>query len=51
VAKVNPFHSVKLDARRVYHDNSSCPEGDNIERANLRSGTDGRPQCDHCARL
>jgi hypothetical protein len=51
MAKVPPFHSVKLSDRRVYHDNSSCTEGNNIERENRRNGTDGRPRCEHCSRL
>ncbi|WP_214073902.1 hypothetical protein [Mucilaginibacter sp. dw_454] len=51
MAKVAPFHSVKLNAPKVYHDNSSCTEGNNIETENKRSGTDGRPKCAHCTRL
>ena len=51
MAKVSPFHSVKLTDRNVYHDNDDCTEGNNIEDENRRSGTGGRPQCDHCARL
>lgn len=51
MAKVAPFHSVKPNTRNVYHDNSSCTEGNNIETANKKSGTDGRPKCEHCSRL
>ena len=51
MAKVSPFHSVKETDRKVYHDNDSCTEGNNIEPENRRSGTDGRPKCDHCTRL
>jgi hypothetical protein len=51
MAKVAPFHSVKNTDRRVYHDNNSCTEGNNIEAANKRAGTDNRPRCEHCARL
>ena len=51
MAKVSPFHSVKPNASNVYHDNNSCTEGNNIETENKRSGTDGRPKCDHCSRL
>lgn len=51
MAKVNPFHSVKPNASNVYHDNSSCTEGNNIETENKRSGTDGRPKCASCVRL
>lgn len=42
------FHSIK---QAVHHDNTSCTEGNNIERENKRSGTGGKPKCSHCARL
>lgn len=51
MAKVAPFHSVKETDRNVYHDNSSCTEGNNIETENKRTGTDNRPKCEHCKRL
>ena len=51
MAKVAAFHSVKTGAPQVYHDNSACTEGNNIEKENKRAGTGGRPQCDHCKRL
>jgi hypothetical protein len=51
MAKVPPFHSVLSSDRRVYHDNDSCTEGNNIERQNRRVGTGDRPRCDHCQRL
>lgn len=52
MAKVSPFHSVKETTdRKVYHDNSSCTEGNNIEPENKRSGTDGRPKCSRCLSL
>lgn len=46
-----PIHSVKETARKVYHDNSACTERNNIEDKYRRSGTGGRPLCDHCQRL
>jgi len=49
--KVNAWHSVKKTDRRVYHNNTECTEGNNIEKENIRSGTDGRPICEHCDRL
>jgi hypothetical protein len=49
--KVAPFHSVKQNTPNVYHDNSKCTEGNNIEKQYLRSGTAGRPLCQHCQRL
>lgn len=51
MAKVTPFHSVKLYARNVYHDDNRCTEGNNIEAHYKRSGTGGRPLCEHCKRL
>ena len=51
MAKVAPFHSKRPSDRNVYHDNSRCTQGNNIEPRNKVSGTDGRPKCDHCKRL
>jgi hypothetical protein len=51
MAKVAPFHSIAPSDRRVYHDNSACTEGNNIEPRNKRPGTAGRPRCEHCSRL
>lgn len=48
MAKVSPFHSVK---QTVYHNNSSCTEGNNIEKENLRPGTGGKPLCSRCSKL
>ena len=49
--KVAPFHSVKEPTRQVYHDNSACTEGNNIEAKYKRSGTDNRPLCERCKEL
>ncbi len=49
MAKVAPFHS-KLDTE-VYHDQSGCTLGDNIENSNKVSGTGGRRRCSECVRL
>lgn len=51
MAKVAPFHSIKPNTSNVYHDNSLCTEGNNIEKQYHRSGTANRPRCDHCNRL
>lgn len=48
MAKVAAFHSVK---QNVHHDNTSCTEGNNIEKVNLKSGTGGKPKCSHCQKL
>jgi hypothetical protein len=47
----SPIYSVKETARKVYHNNNKCTERNNIEPANVRQGTGGRPLCDHCDRL
>ena len=49
--KTNPWHSIKLYARNVYHDNTRCTEGNNIETQWIRAGTGNRPLCEHCQRL
>ena len=46
--KTNPFHSIKRDK---HHNNTSCTEGNNIERENRRAGTGGKPLCHNCKRL
>jgi competence protein ComGC len=51
MAKVSPFHSKLPSDGAVYHNNSKCTEGNNIEKKNRVSGTGGRPLCSHCARL
>jgi hypothetical protein len=48
MAKVAAFHSIK---QSVHHNNSSCTEGNNIEKENRREGAGGKPLCSHCARL
>lgn len=42
------WHSVKED---VYHNNTECTEGNNIESENIRQGDGGKRLCDHCRRL
>jgi hypothetical protein len=51
MAKVAAFHSKLETARKVYHDDNQCTEGNNIEARNRRSGTDGRPKCTRCKEL
>lgn len=50
MAVETPWHST-LPGTEVYHNNSSCTEGNNIERWNLEKGTGGKKICAHCARL
>ena len=50
MAKVTPFHSTEPSAT-VYHDESTCTEGNNIEARNRASGTAGRPKCSRCREI
>jgi hypothetical protein len=49
--KAPPWHSKLPSDRRVYHDETRCTEGNNIERYNRVSGTGGRPKCSHCRQI
>ena len=54
MAKVASFHSANPNLapdKRVYHDESTCTEGNNIEPHYKRSGTDNRPKCKTCVRI
>jgi hypothetical protein len=51
MAKTYPWHSSKPADKNVHHNNTSCTEGNNIEPRYRRTGTAGRPLCQHCARL
>lgn len=46
----SPWYSVKPETK-VYHNNTECNTGNNIEPENVRQGTDGRPLCEECKRL
>jgi len=46
--KVSPWHSKKSI---VYHNNTKCTLGNNIERINKQSGTGGKPICSLCSKL
>lgn len=48
MSKTSPWHSVK---QSVYHDNTNCNTGNNIEKENLRQGTGGKPKCKECSDL
>lgn len=50
MAKTAAFHSTHPSAT-VYHDNTRCTEGNNIEAKYKKAGTAGRSKCDHCKRL
>jgi hypothetical protein len=51
MAKAPPWHSRLQTDRRVYHDETRCTEGNNIEPRNRVSGMGGRPKCEHCRRI
>lgn len=42
------WHSILRD---VYHNNTACNTGNNIEREYLRLGTGNKRRCQECARL
>lgn len=46
-----PWYSAKKNDPNVYHNNTECNTGNNIEKENIRQGTDGRPLCEECRRL
>ena len=48
MSKKSPWHSVK---QTIYHNNTDCNTGNNIERENMRQGTGGKSLCEECARL
>jgi hypothetical protein len=48
VPKTSPWFSAK---RKIYHNNSACKTGNNIEKENLRSGSGGKRLCWECIRL
>ena len=49
--KVSPWHSSRVSDPNVYHDNTLCTEGNNIEDKYREAGTDNRPRCKHCSKL
>ena len=50
MAKKNPWHSSE-SGTEVYHDNTDCNTGNNIEIENIESGTGGLRKCEECKRL
>jgi hypothetical protein len=53
--KTSPWFSTEVEEQTevepVYHDNTSCMDGDSIEKNHHRYGTDNRPLCKQCSRL
>lgn len=51
MARVSPYHSTYPSDHPVYHNQSTCVVGNNIERRYLAAGTAGRPLCLTCSRM
>lgn len=50
MSKITEFHS-KLPGADVYHNNSRCTIGCNIEEHNKVTGTGGCSLCEECQKL
>jgi hypothetical protein len=49
--QIDPWHS-KKPRSKVYHDNSNCTVGNNIEKENLASGRGNKQRrCNMCEKL
>ena len=46
----SPWHSARKGENR-HHNNTVCPEGNNIETYNRKPGTGGYPLCSDCSKL
>lgn len=51
MSKVKAWHSKLKNDPFVYHNDTDCNTGNNIEVENRKDGTDGRPLCKECAKL
>lgn len=51
MSKVSAWHSKLPNDPRVYHNDTDCNTGNNIETENRVEGTGGRPLCAECAKL
>ena len=49
--KVKSFRSKRPSRKKVYHNNSKCTEGNNIEKSNKIHKVGGACLCEHCKRL
>lgn len=49
--KIAPWHSIRSTDPPVYHDESKCTEGDNIQSQYRRPGTGGRRKCKRCSEI
>ena len=48
MTKTGPWHTTES---RVYHDDTACTEGNNIELKNRQQGTGAKEKCSICLRL
>ena len=48
MAKKSAWHA---EGSEVYHNNSKCTEGNNIEDRNRKTGDGGKRLCKHCREL
>ena len=48
MTKTAPWHA---PGSNVYHDNTACAEGNNIEQENRQKGTGEKRRCQNCQRL
>lgn len=51
MSKVSAWHSKLPNDPRVYHNDTDCNTGNNIETENRVAGTGDRPLCKECAGL
>jgi hypothetical protein len=49
--KKRPWHSKLPSDRPVYHDETQCEIGNNIEPENIVPGDGGRPKCSRCRQI
>ena len=49
--KAYPWHSKLPSDSPVYHAETECEAGNNIEPENVVSGTGGRPKCARCRQI
>jgi hypothetical protein len=49
--KISPWHSKEKMDKPIYHNNTACTKGKNIETKNRGWGTGGHPLCEDCAGL
>ena len=53
MAKTDPWHSVLEEGKSdgIYHDETNCNTGNNIEQEYRRSGTGNLDKCAECRRI